>query len=376
MKDLTKIFHALLGVVAMILTSLIALGRWTWRKIKSSKWLFRSLLIIIILILLFFLVAFIGFMYDENWGRCSWNDEDISYEVEVRAFANGKYRVYNKATGKYTTPRLDWVSEPTEGDSLVVYSLNDKRGYINANTGEIVIDAEKHNYSRAWNFSNGLAAVMVDDNVGFINADCEVMIPFQYEYDYTYEYESTYCFVFHDGYCEIGVEDDKIGIIDTTGRWVMQPIYDCINNFAGYDYMLVVNDGKQGLIDAQYNFIFPVEYDDVSVVPDGFVLTKDGKKWQIDLDGNIVNPFMYDLTTYLDYPIGYDEDGEIEYAFADYLQYEVGGKYGLMNRITGEPITPAVYRDINMLSKDLFEVQKADSYSFVLMDKNGNEIHK
>ena len=28
-----------------------------------------------------------------------------------------------------------------------------------------------------------------------------------------------------------------------------------------------------------------------------------------------------------------------------------------MNRITGKPITLALYSDINMLSKDLFEVQ-------------------
>ena len=48
--------------------------------------------------------------------------------------------------------------------------------------------------------------------------------------------------------------------------------------------------------------------------------------------------------------------------------------YGVMNRITGEPITPAIYSDINMLSKDLFEVQKTESSDWLLMDTNGNII--
>lgn len=377
MKGLTKIFQALLGVGALIITSLVALGRWTWSTLKRTKWLFRLVKIIIILIVAFFVVNFVAMIYEESYGRCSWNDEYLSNDVDVRAFANGKYRVYNKVTKKYTTPRLDWVSEPTKDDSLTVYALDGKRGYINAKTGEIVIDAEKHNYSRAWNFSNGLAAVMVNDKVGFINADCEVIIPFQYEYFDNYEYESSYGFIFHDGYCAIENEDGKIGVIDTKGRWVLEQIYDHIGDIAGYDdYKLIVNDEMCGLIDDQYNFVFPIEYDDIKVLPDGFVLAKDGKKWQIDLEGNVVNPFMYDWTSYLKYPIGYKEDGEIEYAFADYLMYEVNGEYGIMNRITGEPITLAIYSDVNMLSKDMFEVADSDSDAYILLDINGKEVHK
>ncbi len=35
MKRLTQIFQALLGVVALILTALIAAGRLAWRKIRT-----------------------------------------------------------------------------------------------------------------------------------------------------------------------------------------------------------------------------------------------------------------------------------------------------------------------------------------------------
>ena len=85
---------------------------------------------------------------------------------------------------------------------------------------------------------------------------------------------------------------------------------------------------------------------------------------------------MFDGTYYLNYPIGYNECGDIQYAFADYAKYEVMNRYGIMNRITGKPITLALYSDINMLSKDLFEVQEYDSYDWYLLDTKGNVISK
>ena len=47
-----------------------------------------------------------------------------------------------------------------------------------------------------------------------------------------------------------------------------------------------------------------------------------------------------------------------------------------MNRITGKPITLALYSDINMLSKDLFEVQDPESYDWYLVDTQGNVVSK
>lgn len=51
-------------------------------------------------------------------------------------------------------------------------------------------------------------------------------------------------------------------------------------------------------------------------------------------------------------------------------------RYGIMNRITGKPLTLALYSDINMLSKDLFEVQDPESSDWYLVDTNGNVVSK
>jgi hypothetical protein len=171
-------------------------------------------------------------------------------------------------------------------------------------------------------------------------------------------------------------KEGALGLIDRSGNWVVEPSYDEIWTPHKSGYRVVIKDGIYGVLDSDGNIAFPLEYHYINIVTDGIVLTKDGKQSQVDFEANIVHPFMYDATYYLNYPIGYDEEGEIKYAFADYVQYQVGGRYGILNRLTGEPITPAIFSTINMLSENVFEVQEYDQYEYYLIDTNGNEISK
>ena len=379
MKRLTQIFQALLGVVALIFTAIIAFGRLAWRTIrnwwkKRSKWLRRSIATFLILIPVGF-VALVGYaLYEDAYGRDYW-DRKLSENVTLRSFSDNKWRVYNKQTGEYTTEKINWVSEAPVTDSLAVYALPGKRGYININTGHIIIDAEANDYRKAWVFSDGLAAVMKDGKIGFINNQNDVVIPFQFDYtDKCRMYDFGY--VFHNGYCAMTDADGNLGLIDKIGNWVVEPEYDEIWAPHKSGYRVIVKDGKHGVLDSTGTVVYPAEYGYISILPEGFVLTKSGRQWQVDFGGNTLQPFMFDNTYYLNYPIGYNECGEIQYAFADFVKYEVMNSYGIMNRITGEPITPAIYSDINMLSKELFEVQEYDSYDWYLLDTKGNVVSK
>ena len=380
MKRLTQIFQALLGVVALILTAIVAFGRLAWRTIrnwwkKRSKWLRRSIVTLLILILVGFVSLIAYAYYDSEYGKSYWNEKVLSQKVEAHYFRDGKYRVYNRCTGEYTTPKLNWVSDAPETDSLAVYALPGKRGYININTGRIIIDAEANDYRKAWVFSDGLAAVMKDGKIGFINDQNDVVIPFQFDYtDKCRMYDFGY--VFHNGYCAMTDANGNLGLIDKNGNWVVEPEYDEIWAPHKSGYRVIVKDSKHGVLDSTGTIVYPAEYGYISILPDGFVLTKSGKQWQVDFEGNTIQPFMFDNTYYLNYPIGYNECGEIKYAFADFVKYEVMNSYGIMNRITGEPITPAIYSDINMLSKELFEVQEYDSYDWYLIDTKGNVVSK
>ena len=379
MKRLTQIFLALLGVAALIFTAIIAFGRLAWRTIRNwwknrSKWLRCSVATILILIPVSFVALVAYALYEDAYGRDCW-DRKVSDNVTLHSFSDNKWRVYNNSTKEYITEKINWMSEAPEGDSLAVYALTGKRGYINVNTGSVVIDAEANNYCKAWVFSEGLAAVMKDGKIGFINANNEVVIPFRFDYsDECRMYDFGY--LFHNGYCIMTNADGDLGLIDKSGNWVVEPSYDEIWSPHKSGYRVIVNDNKHGVLDSKCAVVYPAEYGYISIIHDGFVLTKGGRQWQVDFEGNTVQPFMFDGTYYLNYPIGYNESGEIKYAFADFLKYEVMNCYGIMNRITGEPVTPAIYSDVNMLSKDLFEVQEYDSYDWYLLDTKGNMVSK
>lgn len=108
---------------------------------------------------------------------------------------------------------ISWIFDP-----IVIYKLNGKRGYYNVSTCRFITDAE---FNRAWQFSEGLAAVVKYNKeefvsqVGFINEAGEIVIPFQYEYVAGHDY------IFRDGVAFI---PDRWGsggeIIDKRGEVV------------------------------------------------------------------------------------------------------------------------------------------------------------
>ena len=379
MKTLSKIFQALLGVVALSLTALIAGGRLAWRSIRNrwkiaSKWVRRTIVTSFFLIVLAFAALVAYAIYDDAMGRWS-ADKWLSDDVVVYYFADDTYRVYNKSIEKYTTPRIDWVTDAASGDSLGVYAVGGRRGYINVKNGEIIINAKTNDYEKAWVFSDGLAAVMKDGKVGFIDANNKLVIPFRFDYsDKCIMYEIGY--LFHDGYCVMTNKDGKFGLIDISGNWVVEPEYDELWNAHKTGNRIVVNDGKHGVLDSCGNVVYPAEYFCIDIWEDGFVLTKDGRKWQEDYEGNIVNPFVIDgVNGYMKYPVSYSNENGVEYALSDYAEYFVNRNSGIMNRITGRPITPALFEDVNMISDKLFEVQDAETYDWYIIDVNGNKVN-
>lgn len=378
MKTLSKIFQALLGVVALSLTALIAGGRLAWRSIRNrwkiaSKWVRRTIVASFLLIALAFAALVAYAIYDDAKGRW-YADKWLSDDVVVYYFADDTYRVYNTSTEKYTTPRISWVASAAENDSLGVYAIDDRRGFINTKTGDVVIDAKANDYEKAWVFSEGLAAVMKDGKVGFVDANNKLVIPFRFDYsDKCIMYEIGY--LFHDGYCVMTNKDGKFGLIDISGNWVVEPEYDELWNAHKTGNRIVVNDGKHGVLDSCGNVVYPAEYFCIDIWEDGFVLTKDGRKWQEDYEGNIVNPFVIDgVNGYMKYPVSYSNENGVEYALSDYAEYFVNRNSGIMNRITGRPITPALFEDVNMISDKLFEVQDAETYDWYIIDIDGNIV--
>ncbi|MBQ0034324.1 MAG: WG repeat-containing protein, partial [Bacteroidales bacterium] len=91
----------------------------------------------------------------------------------------GKTSIFNSHTGKtlIRSIEVEWIQEGR--DSLAVFSKDKLRGYFNIHTGEVTVPAQ---YKHAWIFSEGLAGVVKDGMVGFINTRGEEVIPCRYPY--------------------------------------------------------------------------------------------------------------------------------------------------------------------------------------------------
>ena len=347
-----------------------------WRKLSVAGKILLTAFIVVCLCG----AAVVGWeYYTANYGRAySWYrdyEKQLSENVETHSFNTPtRYdyvaRVYNKTTGKYTTPRLDWVADAPERDSLTVFSRKGKRGFLNVNDGQIVIEAQ---YDKAWVFSEGVAAVVKDKKIGFVNARNEVVLPFRYDYSDRNGHAIDY--LFRDGYCTMTDERGACGLIDKAGNWVIEPQYDCIWPPHAGGYRVVKDGDKYGLLNPELKFVYPVEYDyiEFSANDVGVLLLQNGRKWQVDFNGTVTRPFVVDYTNWLYLPGSYDESEE-SLRLSDFLIYGIESKVGVLRRDNGKIVIPAIYETINLLSETLFEAQLRAYGDWILFDTDGNIV--
>lgn len=351
-------------------------------KVSLKKiWKVASRVVLYLGAVSFIVVAVIfGIAYFEYRSEC-YTDEWLSDAVLSKYYENrDEFMIYNRKTEKYTLKDVQWVVKAARHDSLTVYSRDGKRGFLNVNTGEVVIPEQ---YSRAWVFSEGLAAVEIDGKIGFIDSDNRTVLPFVY--DYSYRNGMPIDYLFRNGYCTMTDARGACGLIDKSGKWVIDPVYDCIWPPHYGKYRIVKDGDKYGLLGGNLEFIFPIEYDYIEFSNEkGVLLTKDGYQWRSDYDGKVLDPFVYSSTDYVYYVTGnrctdeYFSDEyrpeESSYTLSDYMKYWIYGNCGIIRKKDGKVIIPAVYEQINMLSPTLFEVLDGKDGIRLLMDNNGNVV--
>lgn len=264
---------------------------------------------------------------------------ELSERISKVRQNDGTYNLVNTETGKTLIKDIsvDWVQ--TGNDSLAVFSKDDKRGYFNVNTGEVIIEPT---FKHAWIFSEGLAGVVKNDMVGFINSKGETVIDFQYPY----RGNSLSSFVFHDGRCVVANADQRIGAIDTLGNWVLLPKYDQVT--LAKDYAVV---GIKGEFNQQIDY-----------------------RGHVILDCVIDN--IYDIyydKSYVDTESGRPSEARV--ANNLFFEYKVNGRSGLMND-KGEFITKPIYTSIMGLSPTLFRAVLQDGHSEVLINEHGHVLSK
>ena len=112
-----------------------------------------------------------------EYGHEYWNRE-LSYGIIYHEEYNDGY-IYSKGIGQRTVTGISWIRESEDGDNLVCFKNGEQRGYFDLYTGESVIPAQ---YEKAWIFSEGLACVILDGKLGFIDHEGNMVIGNVFEY--------------------------------------------------------------------------------------------------------------------------------------------------------------------------------------------------
>lgn len=351
----------------------------TFKSILNVTW--KVALAIIGLVILINVIGRVANGIDRRYGRAPWGDKELSEAVTARHFKNGSSKVYDKASGKYLTGKLSWVSQRPRRDSITVYCDREgHRGYINCNTGKITIPADKAQYKRAWHFSDGYAFVVLkdEDSLSVIDHSGTVIArnvaPRRSGYDY----------VFEDGVCQL-YEDYpyRTGFLKTDGTWAIEMKYFNIDYPNTEGYRIARNEEGYWLFDKYFNLVFPEPYEMIDFTigreDTGLYLTKNHVKVMTTYEGKIVEPFVIDGTYDLKYKTKYNDEEADEYALdPDVVVYCVNGWEGLMDKHSCKILTPANYTNFTMISKDLIMAKLDKGYddNAVVMDRRGNIIRQ
>lgn len=280
--------------------------------------------------------------------------------------------VFDTRTEKKVFTGLDWVILSPD-DSLAVFSKKHKRGYLNIYTGKEVIPAA---YVKAWIFSDGVAAVLENDSVYFINHSGKRIINQGFERS---DDEDDY--VFHDGYCKVTL-NGKFGVIDRTGKIRIPIEYDALR-LDGKNFWAVCKNDKWGVMNDSFELIFPCEYRMASISEDNGIYLSDMDNYcrRYSHTGELLDNFVVNGVAELSYDSNdVDKDGNIIYKTAKCMSYQVPrGLYGLMTK-NGRPITAPQFVSIEAVNEDLYvchyECEYDSNAEGVLINSNGEIVRR
>lgn len=355
-----------------------SLANKTWKKV-----LIVSLACIGFGAAVFGVIAGCEYLTYRTRGDYSGLEKRISEHITMVGGWKGGYsfcRLKDTRTGEFTTPKLNHVFlNEYSDDSLVVYrTLDYQRGYINTQTGRIVIKAQ---YDRAWNFSEGLGAVVKEGEIIFLNEQGEKAFDATFPLSVD-ECQADFAFQFHDGLCTMIGTNRKWGMIDKQGQWVVEPVYNTIST-PHFGYRIVLKGDLYGLLTIDGQTALATEYDVIreSLHYHGFYIGKDGYARIVDKDLKTVVPFAYDGLYRLDYiheyrsDDTYDDNGNLIAHTPEYWRYDIGMYSGVIDR-HGNVIIPAKYFMVRMVDENLFEVEVTCDGERILYDRQGRMVGK
>ena len=310
-----------------------------------------------------------SFLYDRKVNSSTYLHEYDNEFVSPYVVYHDGYPgyIYNTKQGRRTLKKVNWICESFDRDSLAVFCSDEKRGYFNRFTGEVVIPAQ---YEKAWVFSEGLACVMERGMLHFIDHKGQTV--WEKVFPYVHDIDE-HCF--HNGLCVMMGDNGSIGFIDRQGNWKVDPEYDGADYVSNGFWKVWDEDEGYGLLNVEGEIVLPVMYDYVSIHEGDssiYVTRHDHVDQVLDFDMNIINSCNFSEVEKMEYDTDeYDEEGILKSATAKCLRYRnTDWYYGLMDR-SGNMVTLPLYSDIEAIGPDRYQCD--GPYGAVILDDKGNE---
>ena len=234
----------------------------------------------------------------------------LSRSIGFHNHSDGKGYVCNLISKEKILTDISWLVKPLGGDSLACFCDGNKRGYLNMNTGKVVINPK---YDHAWVFSEGLAGVEEDGYIKFIDSTGKVVIDKEMVY-----VPGAEGYVFHDGYCVVNTDDGRFyGLMDKKGNIVLPQEYDQICVVADFKYKILQKGDKMAVLDKELTPVFPMTECSLNVSAGAIWVTMpDHTMRKYDLEGNLLDDFLVNDVRKLEYELD-----DIRYSLAEYDDY-------------------------------------------------------
>ena len=258
---------------------------------------------------------------------------------------------------KVPTPICPFKEANNFSEGFAAVCIDDKWGYIDVRGNllhPITLDGAR-------NFSNGFASISGGEK-SYINTQGEYVSDINASTK-TYSWRGVPNGT--PGYIYKKEENGKMGWIDHEGKEVIPCIYDGDDRFAKFislaedtrQYIVVKLDGKCGVVNLNGQMILEVEHEHLSYCNEGFWYSWiDGKEALYTSEGKRLTPHMYEY-------IGFK---------GEWAEVKLDGKVGLINR-EGKEIAPLIYDYVNISKKGHYAtLRKNGKYGMIRFD--GKEV--
>ena len=320
-----------------------------WTSI-SAFWKARSIATKVIIVCVPVILIAIGISFSRSVRTAPKAIEKRLYGEEIGRnglrYKHGAH-IYDPKTNEILVDSIEWL-HVSAGDTIAILAKNHRRAFINLNNARLITPLD---FEKAWQFSCDRGIMSRHDSLFIFRRDGSQVNQTGLKTRNQYEY------LFNNNHLVLNVDYDQVGLLDTAGQWVLEPVYSKIEksysrrlyNTKLGDECIVYDYNLQPVLKGAYKAI-EIDWSE------GLIATEhNGIQHLFDYDGKLVYQVIYKSIEELSYNT-HRKDGDDRdiYEGTDcYIYVDYNNKRGLMDKHY-HVLTPPLFHSIEAQTKHVF----------------------